>query len=325
MRRWLIPLVAVLTLVSAQPVLAAQPTEGVVRTLVDASGTTCNNPEGIEASPDGLLFTAGLSGNVCVYTLAGGLVRVIPIGKGRALLGLMFDRSGKSLYIADNSGDFMHGAQVDRLDVASGMVTVLAGGFANTNAITLDHHGTLFVSDSFAGAVFTVDPHGGGKTLWKQDTLLMPHGLPPFGANGVAFDRTESFLYVANTADDRILRVAVNADGSAGAISIFADGTVIDATTGTTHALDGADGIQFDVTGNLYVCANQANEIQVLSPAGALVARFGHNKGDDPLDFPASPIFHEKGLYISNLAFGSPGRGGVSVLGVPFTGAPIAH
>ena len=170
-----------------------------------------------------------------------------------------------------------------------------------------------------------MSPSGGGKALWAHSPLLAPHGLPPFGANGVAFDRTQSFLYVANTADDRILRIVVNEDGSAGAISVFADGAAIDATQHTTQALDGADGIQFDVKGDLYVCANQANEIQVLSPGGELIARYGRNPGDDRLDFPASPIFHERGLYIANLALETPGGGKLSVLGVPLPGAPIAH
>src|SRR5207237_10304397 len=103
-----------------------------------------------------------------------------------------------------------------------------AEGFGAPNAIAQDHRTNLYVSDSFAGAIYTVSPSGGGKTLWKADVLLQPHGNPPFGANGVAFDRTQSFLYVANTADDRILRIAVNKDGSAGAISIFADGATPD-------------------------------------------------------------------------------------------------
>src|SRR5205807_6132235 len=109
--------------------------------------------------------------------------------------------------------------------------------------------------------IFTVDPVTRTKRLWKADPLLQPHGSPPFGANGVAFDRTESYLYVANTADDRVLRIPVNADGSAGTVAIFADGATIDAATGTTHAPDGAAGSQFAVTGQPYVCANQANEI----------------------------------------------------------------
>ncbi|TME25092.1 MAG: hypothetical protein E6I64_11510 [Chloroflexi bacterium] len=64
----------------------------------------------------------------------------------------------------------------------------------------------------------------------------------------------------------------------------------------------------------------------MLSPSGALIARYGRNAGDDPLDFPASPIFHERGLYIANLALGTaPSGGKISVLGVPLPGAPAAH
>jgi sugar lactone lactonase YvrE len=318
MHRWFMPLFAVLMLASAQPVVAAQPEQGVVQDLVDLSGGPCANPEGIAASPNGLLYTSGLTGNVCVITLSGEVTRVIPVAPGHLLLGDLFV-AGQGLYVADG-GNFGGNGRLLRVDPRTGAVTELATGFLAPNAITQDHRGTLYVSDSFAGAVYTVSPDGGGKTLWKADPLLVPGGNPPFGANGVAFDRTQSYLYVANTSTDRILRIAVNKDGSAGAVSIFADG----ATLGP-DALNGADGIQFDVKGNLYVCANQANEIQVLSPSGALVARYGKNAGDDPLDFPASPVFHERGVYIANLAFTTPGRGKVSVLGVPIPGAPIGH
>jgi sugar lactone lactonase YvrE len=318
MHRWLLPALAAVLLLAAQPAYAAQPTQGVVQDLADANNARCHNPEGITASPNGLLYAAGLSGNICIYTLAGAEVGHLTVAPNHALLGELFAPEG--IYVADNNPGFT-GGRLIRVNPSSGSFVVLAEGFAAPNAIAQDHHGTLYVSDSFAGAIYTVSPAGGGKTLWKADVLLQPHGNPPFGANGVAFDRTQSFLYVANTADDRILRIAVNRDGSAGAISIFADGATLGA-----RALDGADGIQFDVRGNLYVCANQANEIQVLSPGGALIARYGHNPGDDPLDFPASPIFHERGLYIANLALGTAPNGGkISVLGVPFPGAPAGR
>jgi sugar lactone lactonase YvrE len=303
-------------LLTAQPVLAAQPEQGVVKDLAQASAA-CHNPEGITASPNGRLYAAGLSGNICVYDLAGNQLRVIPIAADHALLGELYTPEG--IYVADNNPGFS-GGRLIRVDPRTGSFVVLADGFGAPNAIAQDHHGTLYVSDSFAGAIYTVSPAGGGKTLWLADALLQPMCppfCPGFGANGVAFDRTQSFLYVANTSRDRILRIAVKRDGSAGDISIFADGGTLGA-----GALDGADGIRFDVKGNLYVCANQANEIQVLSPAGTIISRYGHNGGDDPLDFPASPVFHERGLYIANLALTSGSPGKISVLGVPFPGAP---
>jgi sugar lactone lactonase YvrE len=314
MRRWSIPFIAALMLLSGQTVLAAQPAQGVVRDLADASNARCHNPEGITASPNGLLYAAGLSGNICIYDLRGNELGRLTIAADHALLGELYTPEG--IYVADNNPGFA-GGRLIRVNPRTGSFDVLAEGFGAANAVAQDHHKRLYVSDSFVGAIYTVSPNGSGKILWKADPLLEAHGIPPFGANGVAFDRTQSFLYVANTADDRILRIAVNKNGSAGAISIFADGATLGA-----RALDGADGIQFDVKGNLYVCANQVNEIHVLSPGGALIARYGNNPGDDKLDFPASPIFHGKSVYIANLALNTPGAGKISVLGVPWPGAP---
>jgi gluconolactonase len=329
MKRWLAPFVAVLALVSSQPILAAQPQQGVVRDLVNPPPAGCEHPEGIAASPNGLLYAPGVTGNVCVYTLDGALARTIPVAPGHALLGALYV-AGQGLYVADNLPGFA-GGNVIRVDPMSGAVTVLATGFRNTNAIAQDHRGTLYVSDSFAnaageGEIYQVSPSG-GRTLWAHSPLLAPHGFPGFGANGVAFDRTESFLYVANTSDDRILRIAVNQDGSAGAVTVFADAATVVNSAGTSAPLDGPDGIQFDVKGNLWLCANQpaADEIQVLSPGGELIAAYGRNAGDDRMQTPASLIFHERGLYIANLAFFDAGVGKISVLGVPVSGAPIAH
>jgi len=187
------------------------------------------------------------------------------------------------------------------VNVATGAVTVVASGFANTNAFERDGNGTLYVSDSFAGAVYTVNPTTGATALWKQDELLRSHGFPGFGANGLAFDASRSNLYVANTGDDRIFRIAVNSNGSAGALSIFADGATINAAHHTSGALDGADGIVFDASGRLWVCANQANEIQIVSPSGKnLVKRFS-GTGDDAMNFPASPVFVGHAMFVANL------------------------
>jgi len=318
MRRWAIAFAAVLALVSTQPVVAATFRQGVVQNFADLATANCHNPEGITADAGGTLYAAGLSGNICVVNGAGQITRVIPVAAGHALLGELFVDG--QIYVADNNGDFS-GGRVDRVSVATGAVTVVASGFANTNAFERDGNGTLYVSDSFRGAVYTVNPTSGATAQWIQSELLRSHGFPGFGANGLAFDATRSNLYVANTGDDRIFRVAVNPDGSAGALSIFADGATINAVHHTTGALDGADGIVFDASGRLWVCANQANEIQVLSPAGTnLVKRFS-GTGDDAMNFPASPVFVGQAMFVANLYFATPGAGKLSALGAA-PGAP---
>jgi sugar lactone lactonase YvrE len=326
MRRLLTPLVAVLTLVSAQPVLAAQAQQGVVRNFADLATADCHNPEGIAVAPDGTLFAAGFSGNICVVSPGGKVTRVIRVPPGPAgvtnLLGELFAEDD-ALYVVDIADFTANGTHAFgralKVNVETGTTRTLADGFLAPNAIAQDEDGALFVSDSFAGAIYKVDPEVGGRTLWKQDVKLATNGFPPFGANGVAFDRGGRFLYVANTGDSAILRIPVNPDGSAGEVQVFAKG----ATDADPKLLHGADGIAFDVRGQLWVCANQADEIQVLSRSGALVARFS-GTGNDALHFPASLVFHKRALYVTNLYFGAPGTNGkLSVLGVPFRGAPL--
>ena len=318
MRRWSIPVFAALMLLFGQTALAATFRQGVVQNFADLATASCHNPEGITADAGGTLYAAGLSGNICVVDGAGRVARVITVAAGHALLGELFVDG--QIYVADNNGDFS-GARVDRVNIATGAVTVVTSGFANTNAFERDGNGTLYVSDSFRGAVYTVNPMTGATALWKQDELLRSHGFPGFGANGLAFDASRSNLYVANTGDDRIFRIAVNSDGSAGALSIFADGATINAAHHTTGALDGADGIAFDASGRLWVCANQANEIQIVSPSGnSLLNRFS-GTGDNAMNFPASPVFVGHAMFVANLYFATPGAGKISVLGAS-PGAP---
>jgi sugar lactone lactonase YvrE len=298
-------------LLSAQPVLAGQ-TRNAVRNFANLATAACHNPEGIEADASGNLYAAGISGNICVVNQSGQVTRVIPVAAGHALLGELLV-PGEGLYVADNNGDFS-GGRVVRVNLASGAVTQIADGFGASNAIAR-RNGFLYVSDSFAGAVYRVNPSG-GKTLWKADPLLLPMCppfCPGFGANGLAFDARGRNLYVANTSRDRILRIPVNPDGSAGTVQVFADGATINARKGTTGALDGADGITFDRSGRLWVAANQANEIQVLSRSGSLIKRFS-GTGENAMVFPASPIFVGRTLYVTNLYFGSFG-GKLSALG----------
>ena len=61
----------------------------------------------------------------------------------------------------------------------------------------------------------------------KHDGLLATAGFPPFGANGLALSRDGTKLFIANTGDDRILRL----DLKTGELSIWAE------------SINGADGI----------------------------------------------------------------------------------
>jgi sugar lactone lactonase YvrE len=125
-----------------------------------------------------------------------------------------------------------------------------------------------------------------------HDPLLATAGFPPFGANGLALNKDGTALFIANTGDDRVLKL----DLATNALSIFAE------------SINGADGIAFDSRGRLWVAANQNDEVVALNANGRVIARLGEFEGirndGSPrgLLFPASLVIVDDVLFVTNLA-----------------------
>jgi sugar lactone lactonase YvrE len=138
---------------------------------------------------------------------------------------------------------------------------------------------------------------------------------PPFGANGIEFNNAGTLMYVANTAFHQIIQIPVNPNGTAGAASIFITG------------INAPDGIAVDKNDNLWVCANQEDDIIVLDKTGKVIAKLGDFNGIDErgvvrgLLFPASPAFSLDGktLYVSNLTLFLPFAGAQAAVDSPWT------
>jgi len=171
-----------------------------------------------------------------------------------------------------------------------------SNSFPAPNAMEFDKQGNLYVSDSFQGAIYRIDnAHGCAApcpvTTVVHDPLLATAGFPPFGANGLALSRDESTLFVANTGDDRVLKVNL----ATKEVTVFAE------------SVNGADGIVFDQSGILWVAANQGDEIVGLDSRGRVIERLGGFDGirhgaPRGLLFPASPVLWGGDLYVTNLA-----------------------
>ena len=257
-------------------------------------------PEGIAADADGNIYVATFdftqTNNLYVFRRNGRLRTTIPL-PGAAPLGLAFSAAG-DLYVADfGNGNVLKFAPPftsGSTPVATFAVCGGAGGSCGLNAFAFDAAGNLYVSDSFGGKVFKIVLPAGTVSTFVSHDLLTPgsHGFPPFGANGLAFNAAGTHLFIANTADDRILRYEI----ATGTLSTFAE------------SINGADGIAFDHHGRLWVAANQADEIVALNSRGRVVERRGSFKGIDHdgavkgLLFPASIVISRGDIYVTNLA-----------------------
>ena len=182
-------------------------------------------------------------------------------------------------------------------DTSSDTITFGSTGMPAPNAMVFDKTGNLYVSDSFQGAIFRIDNATSCAipcpvTTVKHDPLLATAGFPPFGANGVALSSDESTLFIANTGDDRVLRLDLSTNG----LSVF------------TESINGADGLAFDSRGRLWVAANQNDEIVALNTNGRVVARVGEFEGlrrdgsPDGLLFPASILILGDEMFVTNAA-----------------------
>jgi DNA-binding beta-propeller fold protein YncE len=257
------------------------------------------NPEGITVDRHGDVYVTGFNptgagiGKVFVFGHNGHLKRVLEVGgASSALLGIAFHPLTDELLVLD-----IGQARVHRVNPFTGQASVFSQAPAGSglNALAFDRAGNVYISDSFQGIIWRTGPAGGAPVDWvPANPLLQTAGFPPFGANGLDFNQDESALFVANTGNDTIVRVPVLA-GVAGAPEVF------------THSINGADGLFVDGDDNLWVCANQADEIVVVDKTGKAIAKLGdfngvRNGSPVGLLFPASLARHGGWIYVTNLS-----------------------
>jgi len=295
--------IAALLLLSGAPARAdSSASEPFIKLPAGASG-----PEGITVGPDQNIYVstfgftatgpAPAPGKVYVFSRQGRLLRTLNVaGSSANLLGLAFHPTTHDLLVIDNGA-----AKVLKVDKNTGASTVFmtVTGAAGLNALTFDSAGNVYVSDSFQGIIWKTTAAGGAGTPWVTDPLLTTTGVPPFGANGLSFNKAQDTMFVANTGNDTIVQIPVTA-GTPGAPSVF------------VNSINGADGLIMDADDNIWVCANQNDQIVVLDKTGKLIARLGefggldHDGAPRGLVFPASLVFGGNGndrvLYVTNLA-----------------------
>jgi sugar lactone lactonase YvrE len=294
----------------------------------DGAKACTSDIEGLAVGPDGTVYTPSFGfnsdgelkgyGELFVFAPDGRLLRHFPVvGSSPHLIGLVFQGSSRHLLIAD-----LGLRVVWKVDPITGKSSNFMTAPTMTtppglNALTIDKRGNVYVSDSFQGAIWKTDAKGGTPTAWYapfnsgQNDLLLPTAndneplIPPFGANGIEFNNAGTAMYAMNTAYHSIVKIPVNPDGSAGAGQTFVTG------------INAPDGVAVDADDNLWVVANQGDEIVVVDPTGKVIAKRGDFNGltDDGsingLLFPASLSFSPDGtvLYVTNLALYLPFAG----------------
>src|SRR5262245_14306237 len=269
--------------------LSLTPTQAWIRGSVNLfavlpPGSTCpaacpaTGPEGLAVGPDGNVYvtTFGFNaagavsgpGQLYVFGQNGKLIRQVSVvGSSSHLLGIGFHPTTGVLLVIDFGS-----AQVFNVNPTTGASSVFMTLPPNPpaspglNALTFDAAGNVYVSDSFNGIIWKTGAGGGLASAWVTSALLTPAGVPPFGANGLGFNKAGNALFVANTSSDTVVKSPVTG-GSPGTPTVF------------VNSINVADGLVLDSDDNLWVVANQADEIVVVNPTGTVIAKLGDFNG----------------------------------------------
>lgn len=258
-----------------------------------ADGLT--GPEGLAFGPDGGLYVGSTSGRIVRIAADGATTTFAETGK--SLAGIAVGEDGTVYAAAFDAGEIL---EIPR---GGGAARVIASGLDGANGFTFDARGRLLASAIGLGrgrpAIIAIEPDGSVRTLTTG--IRSPNGLQ-FGADGR--------LYVADTLESRVLRMSYDeSTATLGAPEVFASGVGL------------ADGIAFDVAGNLLVAGGGRIWLVPAEPPGSV-----RSYVDSGVNGPASLAYgygrgRDRGvLYFTN--YGFPGLGtGTSVaslaLGVP--------
>jgi len=265
------------------------------------------HPEGIAVDRDGNVVVVTVAANkprtsegtLLVFDPRGKHLRTVRIqGASRLLLDVGFHpRSGRLLVVDYKEAKVL---SVDPRTGASSVFMTVAAKGAGLDGMTFDAAGNVYVTDAHQGIIWRVGPEGGEASAWVASPLLKPARIPPgIGANGLAFNRKKTALFVANTANDTIVRIPVTGPTfEPGTPEVF------------VHRVGGGpDGLIIDEQDNLWIACNQSNEILVLEPThGQVIAKLGDFGGIDrngaPIGFlwSNSLVFHGDDVLVTNLS-----------------------
>jgi len=252
-----------------------------------------------------------LPGQIHKFNLKGQLLSTIDvIPSSGMLLDLAFHpNSGKLLVLDMGTGQVLDVNPITGDSVIFSQIPDLTPTNPNAgplpNVLTFDAAGNVYVSDSIQSTIWRIPPDGGIAEAWLAHDLLGTQSYPPFGANGLDFNKDFSILYVANTGDDTIVQVPMLADGTPDEPFVMA------------RSVESPDGLIVDDDGTILIASFHGNHIMRVNTEGTAINVYSDFDGVDSNGIikgvltPSDMVTINGNLYVPNLAldittFGQP-------------------
>lgn len=218
-------------------------------------------PESLTVAADGTLFVGSLATGEVVKFAPGATEATVIVAAGgdiKNAAGVFADDASNTLFVCANDFSGASVPSVRTYDLKTGApkakIDFPSGGVCND--FSTDAKDNLYVADS-SGKIYLLAKGASSLQVWSSDPLLVPSETGGFGADGIAFDGKSNF-YVNTFSDNRLLRIPVNADGSAGAAVQLQ----------TNQSLNSPDGMRALDANTLVVVEGGANRLTKLAISG---------------------------------------------------------
>jgi len=193
-------------------------------------------PEGVTVTHDGTFYVGSMYEG-CIMKVPPGAKVAQPFIEAGAnglvsVLGLYVDHVRGLLWAcsADAGNGKLTGSApvgIRAFDLQTGAARARydfpGGGFPND--LTVDDQGNVYVTDSWtprilrlSGAKFSRGAASSTLEEWINDPQL---GVEQWSLNGIDFDRDSRVIYTVNQRAGKLFRIAVEPDGSAGAVTLI--------------------------------------------------------------------------------------------------------
>ncbi|NKQ36342.1 MAG: SMP-30/gluconolactonase/LRE family protein [Chloroflexi bacterium] len=218
-----------------------------------------SRPESILAEKDGTLWASDNRGGITRIDPDGTMQTIGSIGGDPN--GLAMDTAG-NIYIANIEDGKIY--KMDRAGNAEVILSEIDGQpLGAANYVFIDSQDRLWISVSTRALPWFISVAAG---LEDGYIILLDENGPRIVADGIRFtneirlDAAEKYLYAAETMGRRILRYAVQPDGSLGEAEVFGPDTLGEGAY--------PDGFTFDTEGNIWVTLIIRNGVGIITPDG---------------------------------------------------------
>ena len=215
-------------------------------------------PESLDVAADGTIYVGSIGQSAVYRALPGSDKATLFISKAKgglsAVLGVVTDEPHGLLWICSSDLNRLgEPVSLKKFDIKTGELKgdypfIQHKGVCNDIAIAPD--GTAYATDTGNARIYRLRPAASALEIWISD--------PRFdGVDGVAFGK-DGQMYINSVRTGRIFRIAMNKDGSAGAVTPIA----------TSRPLQGPDGMRLTADGRFAIAENAGGRVSLGTLSG---------------------------------------------------------